>query len=552
MSQEKPNAPVFTVQNRNQPFTKGQVLNSTPSHYYSFKPKSQRKPKPAKTTLESEVKYLVETSQRLSNFQTKYFHKKTNDLETLQTNLKLMNQEIHNKATGLETTEEEILNNNKAAFARINTLKNQIEQEKAMLAELHPKVQASQEESFALNKKALQLSNYLNTMDSQVENLKTQNSSLLNSKRNLESKRQDLLSIKEEYTKQLQTYNDSRLQLYSELKKLNNKLQSLKGNIRVFCKVRPVLASKPVADLNIEDVLITLNKPEIPLTFSFDRVFGSNSTQDQVFEEVSQLIQSALDGYKVCIFAYGQTGSGKTYTMEGPRGAQNLSEEDCTEKGLVQRSVEQLFVSSEKHKQLGWNFRFFASFLEIYNEEVRDLLEESKKLKGFDTSLNRREVEVHSYADLSPLLDLARAQRKEAQTMCNTYSSRSHSLFQLRILGEKSQETIEGVLNMIDLAGSERLKKSQASGERLEETKSINKSLSALGDVIQALLQREKHIPYRNSKLTYLLKHCLGGEGKTLMFVNISPLEEDLNETLCSLRFAQKVNSCTISHAKTK
>jgi len=150
------------------------------------------------------------------------------------------------------------------------------------------------------------------------------------------------------------------------------------------------------------------------------------------------------------------------------------------------------------------------------------------------------------------LLQRAKKHRVVAETSSNEQSSRSHSLFTLKIFGENkvTEKKTFGVLNLIDLAGSERLKKSKAIGERLKEAQAINKSLACLGDVILALATKAKFVPFRNSTLTYLLQTCFGGDSKTLMFVNLSPLEEHLHESLCSLRFASKVNACQINKSQ--
>ncbi|XP_058028156.1 kinesin-like protein KIFC1 isoform X3 [Ahaetulla prasina] len=301
---------------------------------------------------------------------------------------------------------------------------------------------------------------------------------------------------------------------------LHNALQELKGNIRVFCRVRPLLASERQAqkaashlrfpaDNNKSLVLSRAEeshvgrerKEDITYDFTFDRVFPPSSSQESVFEEISLLVQSALDGYHVCIFAYGQTGSGKTYTMEGP---DDLGSETA---GMIPRAVRQIFAASRELEAKGWKVR--------------------------------------------RLLLMAKAHRSVARTNLNEHSSRSHSLFQLRVEGTNAKRGLHtsSVLSLVDLAGSERLDKSLSTGERLKETQAINASLSTLGLVITALSNKEAHIPYRNSKLTYLLQNSLGGSSKMLMFVNISPLEENFAESLNSLRFARKVNECVIGTA---
>jgi kinesin family protein C1 len=375
-----------------------------------------------------------------------------------------------------------------------------------------------------------------------LENLNKEMNKLKNFHRELEEKENIFDDIFEAYQKSIFEYHRKRDEAYHEIKRLNNTLQELKGNIRVFCKIRPVLdcdRNRALARFEISDRAITVFKLDKPCKFFFDWVFPPTATNSDVFDEISQLVQSALDGYKVCIFAYGQTGSGKTYTMEGPS--------NQAEKGIIQKSVELMFSSQKKLKDLGWIFSFKASAIEIYNKKVRDLFDNRKVLTGFSTSMmTPLSVPIFSYEELSPLLQRARKSRAEAETESNLHSSRSHFLFKVEIRGEKDSEEVFGVLNMIDLAGSERLKKSKVSGERLEETKAINKSLSALGTVIQALVKKDKYIPYRNSILTSILQNCLGGDGKTLMFVNVSPLHENFKETLNSLEFAQKVNACTL------
>jgi len=266
-----------------------------------------------------------------------------------------------------------------------------------------------------------------------------------------------------------------------------------------------------------------------------------------------------LDGYHTSIFTYGQTGSGKTYTMEGP----GVDSGDDNSRGVIPRAVEQIFASAHKLEEMGWMFEYEADYLEIYNESIRDLLTVSSKEKKEELKIVHGDnlhisipglttIKVIKPSQVYDLLKRASKNRAVGETKMNARSSRSHSVFQLHLTGHNkiTDERVNGLLNLIDLAGSERLDQSGATGDRLTETKKINTSLSTLTFVIGALVNKDSYIPYRNSKLTDLLQNSLGGNSKTLMFVNISPLEKDLPETLSSLRFAIKVNACDIGVAK--
>jgi len=363
-----------------------------------------------------------------------------------------------------------------------------------------------------------------------------------------------------------------------ELKRreLHNLIQEIKGNIRVYIRCRPARSDlqqhkvfEPILGSDDRGIRVTGEEEESATgrgttkktwEFEFDRVFWEHHTQGDVFSEISQLVQSALDGYKVCIFAYGQTGSGKTYTMEGPEFVTPENE------GMIPRAVNQIFKSIGELQKKNWVFECTATFLEIYNTQIRDLLGD-----GSDTDTDNHEIkmvkegkitktvvtnlavmDVKSSDDIAPLLKRASANRSSAATMSNERSSRSHSVFTLNLTGtnQVNKQVTDGVLNLIDLAGSERIDKSQVTGQRLEETKAINSSLTCLGDVIAALANGSKHVPFRNSKLTYLLQDCFGGGSKTLMFINLAPEVEHISETLCSLRFGAKVHDCHIGQAK--
>lgn len=368
-----------------------------------------------------------------------------------------------------------------------------------------------------------------------------------------------------EITKQLSSSEHER-------RLLHNKLQELKGNIRVYCRVKPVTKAEQsecayleypdnefnesanqelliAKDENCSSLLSSYqmtNSAKNSYTFQFDKIFSPTSSNTDIFEELSQLIQSSLDGYNVCVFAYGQTGSGKTWTMSHPTD------------GMVPLSIRKIFDDVDDLKAKGWEYTIEGLFVEIYNENIVDLLSNANKkleIKHDDanrttTITNVQTVNITSKEYAQAVLDKASRNRSTASTMANERSSRSHSIFILKLHGVNSEtgNVSKGTLNLIDLAGSERLVNSQAKGERLKETQAINKSLSSLGDVIYSLgLQQRgqllQHIPYRNSKLAYLLKHSLGGNSKTLMFVNISPLLKNMGETVSSLRFASKVNS---------
>jgi predicted nucleic acid-binding Zn-ribbon protein len=328
----------------------------------------------------------------------------------------------------------------------------------------------------------------------------------------------------------------------------HNQLVELKGNIRVFCRIRP--HARPIALPGNDGSSVRVLADNKEHAFAFDRVFKPQMSQAAIFDEVSDVVQSALDGYKVCLFSYGQTGAGKTHTMQGGRGP--------GEEGIIPRAVSKILATVARLREQGWEYSLEASYIEVYNEQLRDLLggsggriSESNAIQhqpngGHTIVLGAARVQVDSEADAEELIRKAAAARAVESTAMNAVSSRSHSVFMLYITGKHEATTtcLQGSLNLVDLAGSERLARSQAEGQRAREACSINKSLSSLGDVFAALSAKQTHIPYRNSKLTHLLQPCLGGTGKTLMFVNINPEPESSGESLCSLRFAAKVNAC--------
>lgn len=341
-----------------------------------------------------------------------------------------------------------------------------------------------------------------------------------------------------------------------ERKKLHNQLQELKGNIRVYMRCRPPSERELENHGNDAICVSFLEDNEVRLftekgrekTWEFDEVFGLQSTQEEVYAEVSPLVQSVLDGYNVCIFAYGQTGSGKTFTMNGP----------SDNRGVNTRALEDLFIKSAERSQ-EWRDEIEVSILEVYNEMIRDLLVSG----GADDKLEVRQGEFGNYvpgltrvpvtglSEVQQLLLTADRNRSQAATDMNEHSSRSHMMMQVTIVGENivSNQTFRGKLNLVDLAGSERPAKSGATGQALKEAMNINKSLSSLGDVIAARAQKASHIPFRNSTLTYLLQDSLSQDSKTLMFVCISPVIYNAEESKCSLDFASRVRTVELGKA---
>ncbi|KAH0927561.1 hypothetical protein HID58_019817 [Brassica napus] len=329
-----------------------------------------------------------------------------------------------------------------------------------------------------------------------------------------------------------------------ENRKLYNMVQDLKGNIRVFCRVRPIFNSemKGVIDYIGKDGSLFVLDPSKPQkdarkTFQFNQVFAPTATQDDVFRETQPLIRSVMDGYNVCIFAYGQTGSGKTYTMSGPPGR------SATEMGINYLALNDLFLICDKRKDM-----MTVVILDyISTLDIRTCSSEDDGLSLPDATMHS----VNSTMDVLRLMEAGEVNRAVSSTSMNNRSSRSHSIFMVHVRGkDTSGGTIRSCLHLVDLAGSERVDKSEVTGDRLKEAQYINKSLSCLGDVIYALAQKNSHIPYRNSKLTLLLQDALGGQAKTLMFAHLSPEEDSFGETISTLKFAQRVSTVELGVAR--
>lgn len=389
--------------------------------------------------------------------------------------------------------------------------------------------------------------------------------------------------------------------------------QERNSNFKVVIRVRPPLPRELSGEIPFQNVvavdereqMITISEnideiidengqvlsntgPYNAHTFYFDHVYEQGSSQKKVYETTARgVADSALEGYNATIFAYGQTGTGKTFTMEGFNRDGNVEN-----RGIIPRAIEQIFSHIQRHASPRMRFLVRASYLQIYNEQISDLLKpersnltirEDKKRGVFVEGLS--EWVVRSPAEIYGLMERGGAVRATGETKMNEASSRSHAVF--IVIAEQS-ETIYvddkgaemthedfqkfmhgrgvhrgqqqemnkledhirqsfkvGKLNLVDLAGSERVRLSGATGQRLEESKQINRSLSALGNVIAALTDTKgrQHIPYRDSKLTRMLEDSLGGNCRTTMMAMISPALEAMVESLSTLKFANRAKS---------
>ncbi|XP_047448267.1 kinesin-like protein KIN-14E [Mugil cephalus] len=364
---------------------------------------------------------------------------------------------------------------------------------------------------------------------------------------------------KEEKKKIVENYTSER----TLRKKYYNLVEDMKGKIRVFCRIRPVSRAEAaqggvvVVD-KIDDYSVTVETPRGQREFQFDKVFSAEASQEELFHDTNRLIQSAMDGYNVCIFAYGQTGSGKTFTMVGDKEQKNP--------GIMPRSFNAIFDIMRENSSK-FNFKVSAYMLELYNDKLQDLfvsqvgeahaqpqshgqarrVEIKRNRKGVVFAQGAETKEASSAQELYALFQQACANRHISATKMNVESSRSHLIVGIMVESRNltNGSVSNGKLSLVDLAGSERAAKTGAKDHQLKEANSINKSLSALGDVISALSAELPHVPYRNSKLTQVMQDSLGGNAKTLMIVNISPSEFNLEETLTSLVYATRVKAIT-------
>ncbi|KAE9329816.1 Kinesin heavy chain [Phytophthora fragariae] len=327
------------------------------------------------------------------------------------------------------------------------------------------------------------------------------------------------------------------------------------GNVRVCCRVRPqnakelTMAAAQRCVFTEQDTIEVKANDGSPQKFTFDHVFGEEDNQKTVFENVAlPVVQDIMDGYNATIFAYGQTSSGKTYTMEGA----NIDHPEL--QGIIPRTATEIF-NNVLNADENMEFIVKVSYIEIYMERIRDLLDPYKSKVNLQVREDAQrgifvegmtEMCVTSDEELLAAMRAGAANRAVAATGMNEGSSRSHSVFMVTLFQRnlENQATKAGKLYLVDLAGSEMVRKTGATGRQLEEAKTINKSLSALGMVINALTDSHiTHVPYRDSKLTRVLQESLGGNSRTNLIINVSPSSFNASETISTLRFGMRAKS---------
>lgn len=333
-----------------------------------------------------------------------------------------------------------------------------------------------------------------------------------------------------------------------EQKKVEEKEEPSEDNIRVVCRFRPLntmeekAGSKFIAKFPNDDNCVSIGGK----VYVFDRVLKPNVTQEQVYGAAAKsIVKDVLTGFNGTIFAYGQTSSGKTHTMEGVIG-------DGALQGIIPRIVNDIFnhiYSMEENLE----FHIKVSYFEIYMDKIRDLLDPSKVNLAVHEDKNHSvyvkgatERFVSSPEEVLEVIEEGKANRHIAVTNMNEHSSRSHSVFLINVKQEnlENQKKLSGKLYLVDLAGSEKVSKTGAEGTVLDEAKNINKSLSALGNVIAALADGNKtHIPYRDSKLTRILQESLGGNAKTTVVICASPASFNEAETKTTLEFGKRAKT---------
>lgn len=467
-------------------------------------------------------------------------------------------------------TIEALIQDRQCATNNINELSTKLEQSEssksAEIAKLSEEVQSTQTSYAALltktEAKDQKSEEMRQSFEEEIRSLKVQVSGLQEENKTLKEKFDSIPIPRAQHDdvnggKNLDNLQKKLSSTVEKRKLLFGQIQDVRGNVRVFCRIRPQppkrkgnpFISLPTATTGNNWTVIYKDE-----YFTFDRVFQAESTNSDVYRETAGVVELVLSGSNVCIMAYGQTGSGKTHTMEG-----------CTsDPGVNLRALDHLFNLINDTTQTA---KVQMSALEIYNDGIYDLLGETSEPRSKSRKQEKRpiteqlhirdlpasphhvhvpglaKISVMCVQDVQKAMQKARKMRSTKSTSMNASSSRSHSIIQVEVLnGPKSSK-----LHLVDLAGSERIDRSKVNGERLVETRHINKSLAALGNVFSALENNNRHIPYRDTKLTHFLKQSIGARAKTLLFVTVSNNAEDKFETSATLEFGKRVGKLVLS-----
>lgn len=542
---------------------------------------------------EDEIRELCE----LTESQEREICRLQTEMESLEKQVSSLNDEksmLEQEMSQAITALNEFKEDNHSLSSQIEMLKQESSNGDREIVSLKSKLEDKTLEYHNIQQELMQMTEKVKMFESECYK---KDLAITDTKQDFTSRQQELLSQLQDarsclqekdnnfsmLLKKMTTFNERESELMKQIlfleevrSSLHNKVIQLSGNIRVFVKVRPCIANEQAkakdcetplnfphqSEFNSQDDLtkrfIVLTEPmkdrgglsqrRKVMKFGFDNVFSPSTCQEDIWKATEPLVQSAVDGYNVCIFAYGQTGSGKTYTLLG--GA------DGNQTGLIMKAVEKLFDAKRNLESVSQGTQFVeitVELLEIYNEQIRDLLSVKKDGSGYkslNVSVNSGDtignviLNASNEEKVLNVLNLAQKLRCVKSTKSNEESSRSHLIFTMNFSVKNSSNVIvrKSKLHICDLAGSERLSKSQAIGSTLKETQHINKSLSTLSNVIEKLQQKSPHVPYRESKLTYILRNSLGGDSKTLAIVCCNPLAEHYQETSCSLKFAQKLS----------
>jgi hypothetical protein len=364
----------------------------------------------------------------------------------------------------------------------------------------------------------------------------------------------DFINLKNEFITEKQKMLDVLETLNNELnlrRKIHSRYMNLRGNLRIMCRIRPFLDSENLGVnkksfdnvfKNFNDTFTIFDKNKIR-KYELDYIFNQKNTQQDVYDEVSLLVQNMTNETNICVISYGQTSTGKTYTIEGP-GRENP--------GILMRTARELFQMAEEN--IKFDFKISLSILEIYNENVYDLLTEgTPNLNIFENSNGNLQIpdlhpiKISNFEETEKLCKLSHKLRRTSHTSYNDRSSRSHCIYTFYLKykepGEKGNKFKRSKMHIIDLAGSERLSKGDTLQDEFlkKESININLSLNSLSNVLNSICLKQSHIPYRDSKLTHFLKESLNEKFNILLMLHISPNISDLSETISTLEFGSRI-----------